>query len=128
MRLLVDLEAEVTCTPIKDGEGRTVGFICSRGRSRRKKCGACGTPGSAIYACDWKLHGPRKGETCDMDLCSACATKVGDDKHLCPGHLRMWERHPKHPKNQAPMEGTPRKSTAPVVDLVHTSAAAGSTG
>jgi hypothetical protein len=50
--------------------------------------------------CDWKLRGREAGKTCDAKLCRACAVTVGEDKHLCPPHGRVWDRHPASPKNR----------------------------
>lgn len=88
------------CTPLIIN-GQRAGFIC-RASPRRKKCKSCATPGSAIYQCDWKLTGAAAGKTCDADLCAPCATQVAPEKHLCPAHLRMWERHPSNPRRKEP--------------------------
>jgi hypothetical protein len=63
-------------------------MICgSRGRHKHCTCGR-----AADFLCDWKLR--RDGEkvfTCDKPICASHATKVGQDKHLCPLHVKMYE-------------------------------------
>lgn len=81
--------------PTPDGKGYVI--ICGS-RPRTPPCSSCGAS-SSPYQCDWKLHGKKKGKTCDRHLCERCATAVGENKHLCPPHLREWERHPANPKN-----------------------------
>ena len=65
------------CTPFQFAGGR--GILCTR--TARPRC-ACGT--SATLQCD--APSGRRSGTCDRHLCAACATEVGPDRHLCPGH------------------------------------------
>ena len=85
----------MTCTRIPIGGG--VAIVCTRG-DRAKRCAGCGRP--ATKACDWKLHGPKTGKTCDAPVCDTCATHVGPDKDLCPAHGRAWEVHPANPERK----------------------------
>lgn len=65
------------CTPFTLGTAR--GIICTR--TRRPRC-ACGQP--STLQCDAPTK--RRSGTCDKHLCAGCATEVGADRHLCPGH------------------------------------------
>jgi len=96
----------MTCTPIYQN-GKRIGFICSRGRSRTKPCVECGSPSTKL--CDFPLKGKRAGKTCDRPLCDACAvtqpnvthietktphfteTPSTDTFDLCPAHARATE-------------------------------------
>lgn len=51
--------------------------------------------------CDWKLAGAKAGKTCDRFMCLGCAVKVGEDKHLCEPHGKLWDKHPANPRNKA---------------------------
>ncbi len=65
------------CTPVTLAGTRAI--VCTR--TARPRC-ACGTP--ATLQCD--APSARRSGTCDRHLCAACATEVGPDRHLCPGH------------------------------------------
>lgn len=97
------------CRPITltmpDGSTPITGFVC--GPDTRKRCKHCGE--IAEIQCDWKLTGKKAGKTCDAWLCRRCARpvgddKVGDDKDLCPPHAHAWDRHPKNPQRNTPIE------------------------
>lgn len=47
------------------------------------------------YQCDWRVG----TGTCDAHLCETHAHQVGENKHLCPRHQQVWDRHPRNPKN-----------------------------
>jgi hypothetical protein len=74
------------CDHVDLGGGQFA-IICSRGNTKRCKCGRKSTK-----LCDWKLHGPKEGKTCDEPLCDGCAVNVAPEKDLCQPHNRMWER------------------------------------
>lgn len=88
------------CDPIgavlPDGTVVT-GIVCTRGRA--EWCSACQRMRYKVL-CDWKLRGKKAGRTCDRKLCYACATRVGEDKHLCPPHGRLWDKHSANSKNR----------------------------
>lgn len=65
------------CEPFQTESAR--GFICTRGRKTRKKCG-CGKV--ATLLCD----APATKGTCDAPICMQCAISVGPDLHHCPAH------------------------------------------
>jgi hypothetical protein len=69
-----------------DGQPRS-GFACSRGSSKRCKCGR-----KATKACDHKLTGRLNGKTCSAPLCDRCSTSTGEDLDLCPVHARMAQK------------------------------------
>lgn len=75
----------MTCHPIKNESGRTIGFCCTT-RGPRKRC-ACGKV--ATLQCDWKVK-ERKSGTCDAYICAACTTSPAPDKDLCPTHAEAW--------------------------------------
>jgi hypothetical protein len=54
--------------------------ICTRG-AKRKRCHFCNR--FADKLCDFPV---RPGKTCDADICSRCATSVGEDLDYCPRH------------------------------------------
>ncbi len=66
------------CTPVTL-PGGVRAIVCTRGP--RPRC-ACGRP--ATLQCD--APSKRRSGTCDRHICAACATDVGPDRHLCPGH------------------------------------------
>jgi hypothetical protein len=51
------------------------------GRTRRKRCHFCNR--FADKLCDFPV---RRGKTCDADICSRCATSIGDNLDYCPRH------------------------------------------
>lgn len=85
-----------TRTPIPGG----VVFSCTRGFDDRVECKFCKTRVREFVLCDWKLKGEKAGQTCDAVMCRRCATKVGEDKDLCPPHARVWDKDPRNPKNK----------------------------
>lgn len=79
--------------------------VCGpRGRTRTvlHRCSACSRWANPEILCDYKLRGPKAGKTCDVVLCDDCAREVADNKHLCPPHAKLWDAHPKNPKNASP--------------------------
>lgn len=81
------------CTPITIGTAR--GILCTR--APRPRC-ACGQP--ATLQCDAPTK--RRSGTCDRHLCASCATEVGPDRHLCPGHAAEQRQREEH--EPTPME------------------------
>lgn len=77
-------------------------WTCTRGFDNKVACKFCGTRVDAVVLCDWKLKGEKAGQTCSAAMCRKCATRVGDDKDLCPPHNRLWDKDPRNPKNKAP--------------------------
>ena len=75
-------EPEVPCETVTLPGGQTA-IVCSRGRSRIKKCGVCGRLSSRL--CDFKV-GP--SGTCDKPLCMQCTTRLPGDKDACPEHAQ----------------------------------------
>ena len=51
-----------------------------------ESCGECSD--FADYLCDWPMG---RGETCDHRLCEAHAHPIGEDRHLCPVHARVFK-------------------------------------
>lgn len=85
------------CTPFTLPNGAR-GILCTR--TRRPRC-ACGQP--ATLQCD--APAKRKAGTCDRHLCAKCATEVGPDKHLCPGHEHQRQEQRQRERNEpTPME------------------------
>jgi len=73
----------MTCTPLRDNEGRIAGFVCGRGRFGNN-CHLCRK--TAKLQCDFFLHAERR--TCDKWLCKSCAVRVAPNTDYCPGHRR----------------------------------------
>jgi len=88
------------CTRVRLDNG-SVAIVCTSGRGKRyeKLCETCMC--AATLLCDWKVGKKANGhaKTCDQAMCSAHATEVGPDKHLCPRHAQAWRDHP---RNTAP--------------------------
>lgn len=78
----------MVCRVIRGDDGSII-IACSRGE-RARVCEDCKSR-EATIRCDFELRGALKGRTCDRSLCSRCAKKVGEDKHLCRAHARMTE-------------------------------------
>jgi hypothetical protein len=78
------------CTPILDDNGNQIGWACTRGQ-RAKPCRQCGRPSTKL--CDYPLRGAKAGKTCDVPMCSRCATTVGrsgsDTIDYCRVHAEM---------------------------------------
>jgi hypothetical protein len=72
------------CYPFQIGDA--TGFICT-GRQRTKRCKYCGRPGDKL--CDYPLSGAKAGQTCDVPMCSRCATHVPPDTDYCRAHAEM---------------------------------------
>jgi hypothetical protein len=68
------------CTPFRSADGKTFGFICSRGQ-KQKRCLFCGAPSTKL--CDHKMP---SGKTCDAPVCEKCATHAHPDTDYCPSH------------------------------------------
>ncbi len=49
-------------------------------------CQECMSPSD--YQCDFPVG---DGKTCDFYLCEKHAHKIGEDKHLCPIHFKMYQ-------------------------------------
>lgn len=62
----------MTCTPIKDDDGKFFGIACSRGPRTYPKCPHCG--GSAKLLCDG----------CDKPLCAQCSVAPTSKLDFCP--------------------------------------------
>jgi hypothetical protein len=71
----------MTCTPVDLGNGFR-GIVCTRGQ-RKLPCAFCGTPTHAL--CDF----PLRGKACSTRICERCGTHVGEDRDLCPPHMRI---------------------------------------
>lgn len=76
-----------------------VAFACSRGPAR-PRCSSCGAPSTKL--CDYPLRGAKAGQTCDRQLCAACARRwtkdlaeqptdrpVAGGFDLCPAHFEI---------------------------------------
>lgn len=83
----------MTCEAFYDPETGTRGFICRRG-VRRKRCKVPGCDRTATKLCDYPVKRKKSG-TCDMELCEAHATSVGDDLDHCPAHAKFGQAQPK---------------------------------
>jgi hypothetical protein len=69
------------CIPFTSDDGKTSGFICTRGRQPRAKCFYCSKPHDRL--CDAKVSDKR---TCDRKLCTQHARRVAPERDLCPDH------------------------------------------
>lgn len=69
----------MACEFFRSDDGKVVGVMCSRGP--KKRCVYCGKPMTKL--CDYPLE---DGKTCDVPMCSACATHIGDDLDVCRKH------------------------------------------
>lgn len=78
----------MACRVIKGNNGEII-IACSRGE-RAPLCTDCKSRRATIR-CDFELRGALKGRTCDRWLCSKCATKVGENRHLCRPHSKWAE-------------------------------------
>jgi hypothetical protein len=83
------------CIPVDLGNG-AFAIVCLRGE-RTKPCHYCGRPSEKL--CDYPLRGPKAGKTCDILMCSRCATHDPPDKDYCKAHapIVMKERDEKLP-------------------------------
>lgn len=63
--------------------GETI-FMCGR-ELDEPHCHSCADFGDLL--CDWPMG---KGKTCDLTMCESHAHDLGDDKHLCEVHFRMF--------------------------------------
>lgn len=82
----------MTCTKIPVAGG--VAFVCTRGASTRARdCAFCGTSTRDYKLCDFPLRGKRAGATCSKPMCGKCATSIGENRDLCPPHVRMAREH-----------------------------------
>lgn len=74
------------CNPLKDADGRVVGFACSRGpRKKAPRCLYCGRENAGTILCDFDVG---NGRTCDRAMCPGCAVHVGPNRDHCPDHAR----------------------------------------
>lgn len=82
----------MTCTKIPLAGG--VAFVCTRGASTRARdCAFCGTSTRDYKLCDFPLRGKRAGATCSKPMCTKCSTSIGENRDLCPPHMRMAREH-----------------------------------
>ncbi len=72
------------CTPIKLGDANAI--VCTRGRSKGKRCSHGGCFRVHTVLCDFKLA---NGKTCDAPLCKAHAHHTGDDTDYCLPHAEV---------------------------------------
>ncbi len=82
----------MTCTviPVQGG----VAIVCSRGQgTRARDCAFCGVNARDYKLCDFPLRGKRAGATCSKPMCGKCATSIGDNRDLCPPHVKMARDH-----------------------------------
>lgn len=77
------------CVPFRSADGKTYGFVCTRGRTKREVCEVCGKPASKL--CDFPLSGKKAGQTCDRKLCLSCATEV--DVSRLPERFDIGKHH-----------------------------------
>lgn len=75
----------MTCHPINI-PGLGVGFVCTRTKAKRCKCGL-----PAALLCDWKVPSKKSG-TCDRPICDRCSTSPAPDKDLCSEHAGAFEK------------------------------------
>lgn len=78
------------CEVLYDGQGRPMGFACSRNSENKR--GTCCVPGCgrvAEYLCDYPLRGEKEGQTCDKAMCTSHAKLIKHDTHFCPAHAKI---------------------------------------
>lgn len=76
------------CQRVKLPGGDEV-MVCG-GHARSRFC-VCGR--EAGFECDWIVRrNGNKPVTCDRAICAKHATVVAPDKHVCPQHLREFDR------------------------------------
>lgn len=87
----------MACIPFRDASGRLAGFVCTGGRKDSPKCYVCGKSGSR--RCDWRLTGPKAGQTCDRVICDRCTHHPNGnlEKDLCVAHAKMWKEDQRNP-------------------------------
>ena len=68
----------------------TTAIVCSRGGGPRKACVVCGR--GADLLCDFKLTGPKAGQTCDRALCAKHTHRPSVGVDYCPAHAAMAGR------------------------------------
>lgn len=71
----------MACNYLLNEKGQAVGFACSPGRRREKKCHYCRR--SSDKLCDFKLN---SGRTCDRRICANCAVHLEPDTDICKSH------------------------------------------
>lgn len=82
----------MTCTKVPVAGG--VAIICTRGPSARARdCAFCGVATKDYKLCDFPLRGKRAGATCSKPMCAKCATSIGENRDLCPPHVKMARDH-----------------------------------
>lgn len=79
------------CEAFRDENGKVIAIVCSRTRPSRKKCKVPGCDRLATKLCDFPVK-KKRSKTCDMPLCEAHATSVGDDLDHCPAHAKCHEQ------------------------------------
>lgn len=72
------------CYPFKSEDGKSSGWICTRGRSRPRHC-TCGR--ESAFLCDY----PLRARDCDAPICAEHARKVGQEIDYCPKHAPFVE-------------------------------------
>ncbi len=70
--------------------GGIVTFACGSAEMAVCRCGHL-----ADILCDWPTE---RGKTCDLPLCSECATKIGEDRDLCGIHFAMFAKKAEPPR------------------------------
>lgn len=72
----------MTCIPFRSNDGKTSGFVCTRGpRVKLTKCATCGLPGGKL--CDG----------CDQPLCDSCAVSPAAEQDFCPACFEpVWRQ------------------------------------
>jgi hypothetical protein len=73
----------MTCTPFRSPDGKTIGFICTRGGKPRAPCLYCRT--THEFLCDHRDK--PKAKRCSRKLCRVHAHEIGDNLHVCPDHV-----------------------------------------
>lgn len=72
------------CRTLVDGNGKPVGFVCSRGRKHSPKCRWCEKPSTKL--CDYPVTAH---QTCDAPICDEHAKRQGSNLDTCPDHPEM---------------------------------------
>jgi ribosomal protein L37E len=78
------------CEPLRDKDGKIMGFMCSRKKIKeeKQKCYKCGSPATVL--CDAPKGNNSFGKSCDIPMCRKCANHIGPDNDVCDHHFNEF--------------------------------------